>query len=110
MLVSGLTVMADVTAAEFPGGKDALENYVSENMQYPPQARDNGIEGVVNVSVTIKADGSVGAIKIDRMVDPDLEQEAIRIVKGMPKWTPANDSGVAVESTVEVPVVFMLSE
>lgn len=97
-----------VTPASFPGGDDAVKEYITANMKYPQMAKDNGIEGVVSVIFTVKADGTIGNIKIKRMVDPDLEAEAIRLVKQMPKWTPANDNGAAVESTAEVDIAFTL--
>lgn len=100
-------VMA-MTPATFPGGKDAEQAYFSTNMKYPQTAKDNGIEGIVTVMFTVKADGTVGNIKIKRMVDPDLEAEAIRLVKQMPKWTPAEDNGQSVESVAEVNVNFSL--
>lgn len=92
----------------FPGGDTALTAYISENMQYPASAKDNGIEGVVSVVFVVRADGSIGNIKIKRMVDPDLESEAIRLVKNMPKWTPADRDGSAVESPAEVEIQFTL--
>ncbi|MDE5790588.1 MAG: energy transducer TonB [Muribaculaceae bacterium] len=92
------------TTPSFPGGDAALQTYITENLQYPSSAKDNGIEGVVSVTFTVKADGSIGNIKIKRMVDPDLEAEAIRLVKGMPKWTPS-DAG---EAQAEVDIPFTL--
>lgn len=97
-----------LTPASFPGGKTAEDNYFKTNMKYPQTAKDNGIEGVVCVVFTVRPDGSIGNIKIKRMVDPDLESEAIRLVKQMPAWTPASDNGEAVESTAEVNVCFSL--
>lgn len=97
-----------LTPASFPGGAEAQKEYIATNMKYPAAAKDNGIEGVVTVVFTVKADGSIGNIKIKRMVDPDLEGEAIRLVKQMPKWTPANDNGAPVESTAEVTVSFVM--
>ena len=94
----------------YPGGEEAMQKFIAENMKYPAPALENGVEGVVPLHVTINADGTVGAIKIVRMIDPDLEQEAIRIVKKMPAWTPADKDGVAVESFVDIPVKFTLPE
>lgn len=101
------TAMA-LTPASFPGGKEAEDAYIKENMKYPEIAKENGIEGVVAVIFVVKADGSIGNIKIKRMVDPDLESESIRLVKYMPKWIPANDNGKAVESQAEVDIAFTL--
>lgn len=97
---------AQKVAPSYPGGETALTTYISENLQYPAEAKANGIEGVVGVTFMVKADGSIGSIKIKRMVDPDLESEAIRLVKGMPKWTPGSVDGVAVDSPAEVDIPF----
>lgn len=110
-LIAALGVSAGamaLTPASFPGGEAAKNDYITKNLKYPATAKDNGIEGVVSVAFTVKADGSIGNIKIKRMVDPDLESEAIRLVKQMPKWTPANDNGTPVESTAEVNISFSL--
>lgn len=97
-----------VTPASFPGGAAAEKEYIAANLKYPQAAKDNGIEGVVSVQFTVKTDGSIGNIKIKRMVDPDLESEAIRLVKLMPAWTPANDNGTPVESVAETNISFTL--
>lgn len=112
-----MTIMAGIamagaamaaTAPQYPGGEPALKSYLSDNMKYPQTAIDNGIEGVVDVAFIVKADGSIGAIKIVRMVDPDLETEAIRLVKGMPAWIPAEENGRPVDAQTQVEVDFQL--
>lgn len=104
----GITASA-LTADEpsYPGGKEALDKFIAQTMKYPAPAKANGVEGVVNVKFTVNADGTIGAIKIVRMIDPDLEQEAIRIVKKMPAWIPADKEGtpVAADATVAIPFV-----
>ena len=108
---AGLLMAAAGFAAdkpEFPGGKEALDAYISKNMKYPQSAIDNGIEGVVDVAFIVRTDGSIGTIKIVRMVDPDLESEAIRLVKGMPAWTPADKNGTPVEAPAQVNINFVL--
>lgn len=102
------SVALAVTPASFPGGEAAQKQYIITNLKYPATAKENGIEGVVAVIFTVKADGTIGNIKIKRMVDPDLENEAIRLVKQMPAWEPATDNGKPVESTAEVDVSFSL--
>lgn len=92
----------------FPGGKEALDKFISANLVYPQSSKSMGVEGVVTVQFTVNTDGTIGSIKIVRMVDPDLEQEAIRIVKKMPAWTPADKDGVPVESTAQVSIPFVL--
>lgn len=110
MLVGAAITAGADTLPSFPGGEEALQEYISTNMKYPQAAADNGIEGIVNVEFTVLKDGSIGRIKIARMLDPDLEQEAIRLVKSMPAWTPAEKGGVAVDQNVTVPVKFTLPE
>lgn len=100
--------MATVTAPKYPGGDAAMNEFVNSTMIYPAAAKANGIEGVVDVSFTVKSDGSIGGIKIVRMIDPDLEQEAIRIVKKMPKWQPAEDNGNPVDAPANVKINFSL--
>lgn len=110
-LLLGASSLFAASPASFPGGDAAEKEYFATNLKYPEAAKANDIEGVVVVVFTVKADGSIGNIKIKRMVDPDLEAEAIRLVKSMPAWTPAkNDAGTPVESTAEASVNFTLSE
>lgn len=111
MLVAGLGMGLVAYAGavpEYPGGKEAMDQYISENLKYPKSAQDNGIEGTVDVSFMVKADGSIGTIKIVRMIDPDLEAEAIRLVKGMPAWTPADNNGKPVDAPAQVQINFVL--
>ena len=97
------------TPASFPGGQEALDAYLSGNVKYPAFAQENGIEGTVTVDFTVGTDGAITGVKIARPLDPDLEAEAVRVVKAMPAWTPAtDDSGAAVTSTVSLPVKFRL--
>lgn len=102
------TASAALTPAAYPGGEKSAQEYISTNMQYPQMARENGVEGVVTVCFTVNTDGTLTNIKIKRMVDPDLEAEAIRLVKGMPAWIPASDDGVPVSSPAEVKIPFNL--
>ena len=108
-LVCAATFVAKADSnPSFPGGEEALTQYIESNLSYPTAALDNGIEGVVNVAFAVKPDGSIGSIKITRMIDPDLEQEAIRLVKNMPAWTPADKAGTPVEAVVTLPIKFSL--
>ncbi|MCM1377946.1 MAG: energy transducer TonB [Clostridium sp.] len=110
LCVGGMLMAFADTTPQFPGGETALAEYLKTNMVYPQVALDNGIEGVVEVSFTVKTDGTIGAIKIVRMLDPDLEQEAIRLVKGMPAWTPAEGASGAVVAPAKVKIAFELPE
>ena len=111
LAIAALFVGAASYAADkpqYPGGQAALDEYISTNLKYPQAALENGIEGVVDVAFLVKTDGSIGAIKIVRMVDPDLETEAIRLVKGMPAWIPADKNGSPVDAQTQVEIDFVL--
>lgn len=100
---------AQNSAASFPGGIAAMNDFIAKNIIYPAAAMENGAEGTVTVTFIVKVDGTLDNFKIKRMIDPDLEKEAIRIVKKMPKWIPAQKDGAAVESPASVPVRFRLN-
>lgn len=104
------TAQTDTIPASFPGGDKALASYIDKNLKYPQPSINNGIEGVVNVKFLVKSDGSLDKFGIVRLVDPDLEAEALRLVKGMPTWNPATVSGVPVDSESNVQVTFTLPE
>lgn len=111
-LAIAATAMAqsDTIPASYPGGEKAMKAYIDKNLKYPEPSINNGIEGVVNVKFVVKTDGALDKLSIVRLVDPDLEAEAIRLVKGMPAWVPATVDGTPVESQGNVQVLFMLPE
>lgn len=92
--------------AEFPGGHKKLMEYLRENIKYPEQALAKSIVGRVFVKFTIKKDGSIDDIKVIRSADPLLDEEAIRVVKNMPNWIPAQMRGKDVSSTYTLPILF----
>lgn len=94
--------------AQFPGGSGALNSWLTKNLRYPEQAQSNNIEGKVIVQFVVEKDGSISNPVIARGVDKDLDKEAIRVVKKMPKWQPGKNNGVAVRSKFTLPVVFKL--
>ena len=103
-----MSVYAQTSQPSFPGGDEALMQYLADNVCYPEIAAEMGIEGVVTVEFTVKADGSIADAKIVRMVDPDLEEEALRLVNSMPRWTPASDNGTPTEARYSLPIKFRL--
>lgn len=111
-LAIAATAMAqsDTIPASFPGGEKALSSYISKNLKYPQPSINNGIEGVVHVKFLVHKDGALDNFTIVRLVDPDLEAEAVRLVKGMPAWTPATVGGSPVDSEATVQVTFSLPE
>lgn len=94
--------------AEFPGGMGALMKWLSNNIRYPEAAQQNDIQGKVTVRFVVEKDGSIGAVNILKGVDKDLDREAIRVVKKMPKWQPGKNNGVPVRSYFNLPVQFRL--
>lgn len=94
--------------AQFPGGQAALMRWLGNNIKYPELAQQNNIEGRVTVKFTVEKDGSISNPVIAKGVDKDLDREAIRVVKKMPKWQPGKNNGVAVRSYFYLPVVFKL--
>lgn len=91
------------------GGMKALANYLRENMQYPVVAQENGVEGRVLVSFVVGLDGHITDIKLERSVDPSLDREALRLVRGMPRrWIPGKENGVPVRVRYTLPIVFRL--
>ena len=94
--------------AEFPGGQAAMMKWLSDNIRYPEAAQQNDIQGRVIVKFVVEKDGSVGNAEILRGVDKDLDREALRVVKKMPKWQAGKNNGVAVRSYFTLPVTFKL--
>ena len=92
----------------FPGGMGALNKYLHDNVHYPVVAQENGVQGRVTISFVVEKDGSVTDVKVAKSVDPSLDKEALRVVRGMPRWTPGKQNGATVRVKYNVPVVFRL--
>ena len=93
---------------QFPGGPNALFEYLSKNIKYPVVAEENGIQGRVIVTFVVERDGSITDVKVAKSVDPSLDKEAQRVVKSMPHWIPGKQNGSAVRVKYTVPVTFKL--
>ena len=92
----------------FPGGPSALMQYLSSNIKYPVVAEENGVQGRVVCTFVVEKDGSITDVRVVKSVDPSLDKEAARVVKGMPKWIPGKQNGSAVRVKYTVPVTFRL--
>lgn len=92
----------------FPGGLAALMYYLSNNINYPAEAEKIGFQGRVMVSFIVERDGSISNATIEKKVDPILDQEALVIVKSMPRWNPGMQAGKPVRVRYTVPVTFRL--
>ncbi|MCB6630901.1 TonB family protein [Bacteroides faecis] len=104
----GVYLMPD-QLPEFPGGIQAMMKFLSTNIKYPVEAQKKGISGRVIVQFVIMEDGTLDQAKVIRGVDPLLDEEALRVVKSMPKWKPGMDRGEAVKVRFTAPIMFNLS-
>lgn len=95
---------------QFPGGDAELLKYVASHILYPENAAKNNIQGRVVVKFIIEADGSVSDVTILRGKDPELDQEAIRVVKTLPAFTPGKMNGQPVAVWYTFPVNFKLAQ
>ena len=93
---------------EYPGGMEALFEYMKNNVKYPEKAKEQKIEGRVVVGFIVEKDGSISEVHSLKAVHPLLEQEAIRVVNNMPKWIPGKVKGKPVRVSFALPVIFKL--
>src|SRR4029077_10888004 len=96
---------------EFPGGQDALANYVENNLNYPQQAIDDNTMGTVRISFVVDKDGKVTDPRIinDKKIGNGLDEEALKVVNQMPTWKPGKVKGKNVKTRLELPITFQLS-
>ena len=92
----------------FPGGEAGLMRYLQENIKYPPEAAKNDIEGRVIVQFIIDKTGQVGEVKVLRPISEELDAEAVRVVKTLPKFEPGRQDGEAVAVWYTLPISFKL--
>ena len=90
----------------FPGGDAAMLKYIRDNLRYPQSALEQGIQGRVIVQFVVGEEGELSDIKILSGIDPQCDQEAIRIIQSMPRWTPGKRNGIAVPVYYRVPITF----
>jgi periplasmic protein TonB len=93
---------------EFPGGESALYGYLAENIKYPQMAKESGIQGRVFVTFVVERDGRVTDVRVLRGIGGGCDEEAIRVVQNMPKWTPGKQRGKSVRVQYNLPVKFTL--
>jgi protein TonB len=106
------TPQEPVTFAEhmpaFPGGMDKLADFLQHNIKYPGNAREIGLEGKVVVSFVVNKNGEISDIKLRKAIGFGFDDEAMRVVAAMPKWTPGSQNGKTVPVQMILPVVFKL--
>jgi TonB family protein len=94
---------------QFPGGQEGLITFLNAKMKYPVIASESGIQGTVVVNFVVLKDGSIGNVEIVSSLDPNCDEEAIRLVKSMPKWTPGRSNGVPVPVSHTLRITFKLN-
>ena len=92
----------------YPGGEQKLMEFIAKGIKYPQIARETGIQGRVFVGFVIEPDGSVSNVKVLRGIGGGCDEEAMRVVKSMPKWKPGKQRGKAVRVSYMLPVNFKL--
>ena len=93
---------------EYPGGMQAMIEFLQTNMKYPEDAAKQKVEGRVMVQFVVETDGSVTDVHVAKQVFPSLDAEAIRVVQAMPKWTPGKEKGRVVRVKYNLPIVFRM--
>lgn len=93
---------------EFPGGMNALIAYLGKNIKYPSSAVEQNIQGTVVIQFVVNRDGTIVDCKVAKPLDNACDKEAVRVVKGMPKWKPGRQHGRTVRVRYQVPVRFRL--
>ena len=91
---------------QFPGGEGAMMKYLSAHIKYPPEAVENNVQGQVIVQFVVEKDGSIGEVKVIRSRHPELDKEAVRVVKTLPAFIPGKKNGEPVNIWYTIPVRF----
>jgi TonB family protein len=92
----------------FPGGNQALQEYLASNIQYPKKARKEGISGTVWIRFTVDESGIVKNVMLDKKLHPPLDKEALRVISSMPEWQPGFQHGKSVPVELVIPVEFKI--
>ncbi|MBE0653758.1 MAG: energy transducer TonB [Bacteroidales bacterium] len=93
---------------EFPGGEAAMYKFIGDHIEYPRMAKESGISGRVFVTFVVEKDGSVTDVQILRGIGGGCDEEAVRVIKAMPKWNPGKQRGKPVRVQYRMPIKFTL--
>jgi TonB family protein len=94
---------------EFPGGVNALMQYLGSNINYPEQAKKDSIQGKVYVQFIVEKDGKINEVKVLRGIGGGCDEEAVRVIRNMPAWNPGlNEDGEAVRVSFNIPIKYTL--
>ncbi len=95
---------------EFPGGRKAMSQFIKDNIQYPKKAQKNGVQGTVVVECAFDTEGNMTDSKVYQGVDNDLDKEALRVCRAMPRFTPGSAHGVPMKSSLLIQVKFRINK
>ena len=101
-------VMVVEDMPEFPGGMQALRDYMRDNIKYPESCRKDSIQGRVIITFVVEKDGSICGAEVVKNVHEQLDTEALRVISAMPKWKPGKQRGKVVRVKYAIPVNFRL--
>ena len=97
-------------APEFPGGEKARSKFMTDHVKYPDSAINNNVQGTVYASFVVETDGSLTNIEIIKGIGYGCDEEVIRLIKVMPKWTPGEQKGKPVKVQFNLPIKFALND
>jgi TonB family protein len=97
-------------SAEFPGGSDGFLQFLKQNFKYPKAAIKKEIQGTVIVGFMVTKDGKVADLTVIQSVDKRLDEEAVRVIRKAPRWDPAIQGGIPVDSYCKQPIVYRLED
>lgn len=92
----------------FPGGEEARIRFLEENISYPEQAKEQGFQGKVYITFVVEVDGSISDVRVIRGIGGGCDEEAVRVIKLMPKWNPGKAKGFPVRVKFNLPIKFTL--
>ena len=107
--VSGEVYQRVDNMPEFPGGQGAMFRWLGENLKYPPIALEEDIQGRVVIHFVVTKTGEIADAKVAKSVNPALDKEALRLVRSMPRFTPAKMQGKPVNCYYTLPVTFRIT-
>jgi periplasmic protein TonB len=93
---------------EFPGGAQARKTFLQRNIRYPKLAINNKIQGIVHVSFIVEKNGALTNVKITQGVGAGCDEEALRVIRLMPRWKPGKQQGHEVRVVIDLPIAFIL--
>ncbi|WP_246254382.1 M56 family metallopeptidase [Pedobacter foliorum] len=102
--------VSTTTQPSFPGGMKKFYDFLKKTVRYPKEAQEKNIQGKVFVSMIVETDGSLTDIKVDRKLGGGTDEEAVRVLKASPKWTPGTQGGKKVRVKYNIPISFTLSK